>query len=67
MTLVGGNLAEGKAEAKWTMPGMIHTGTMVPVFAFGPGAEAFQGIQEDTALFEKMKNALLERPKTFAE
>ena len=67
MTLVGGNLAEGKAEAKWTMPGMIHTGTMVPVFAFGPGAEAFQGIQEDTALFEKMKNALLESPKTFAE
>ena len=67
MTLVGGNLADGKAEAKWTMPGMIHTGTMVPVFAFGPGAEAFQGIQEDTALFEKMKNALLERPKTFAE
>ena len=63
MTLVGGNLADGKAEAKWTMPGMIHTGTMVPVFAFGPGAEAFQGIQEDTALFEKMKNALLESPK----
>ena len=67
MTLVGGNLTEGKAEAKWTMPGMIHTGTMVPVFAFGPGAEAFQGIQEDTALFEKIKNALSEGFKTFAE
>ncbi len=33
-----------------------HTGTMVPVFAYGPGAEAFGGIYENTAIFEKMKN-----------
>ncbi len=27
---------------------------MVPVFAYGPGAELFQGVQENTELFEKM-------------
>ncbi len=32
-----------------------HTGTMVPVFAFGPGAEQFAGIYENTAIFDKMK------------
>ena len=31
-----------------------HTGTMVPVFAYGPGAEEFTGMYENTALFHKM-------------
>lgn len=35
-----------------------HTGTMVPVFAFGPGSEAFAGIYENTAIFDKMVEAL---------
>ena len=36
-----------------------HTATLVPVLAFGPGAESFQGIYENTDLYTKMKNALL--------
>lgn len=32
-----------------------HTGIMVPVFAFGPGAEEFSGIYENTMIFEKMR------------
>ncbi len=32
-----------------------HTGSMIPVYAFGPGAEAFGGIYENTAIFDKMK------------
>lgn len=32
-----------------------HTGTLVPVFAFGPGAEEFMGIYENTSIFDKMK------------
>ncbi len=32
-----------------------HTGAMIPVFAFGPGSEAFGGIYENTAIFDKMK------------
>ncbi|MFZ4545342.1 MAG: alkaline phosphatase [Saprospiraceae bacterium] len=32
-----------------------HSGTLIPVFAFGPGAELFGGIYENTAIFDKMK------------
>lgn len=35
-----------------------HTGTMVPVFAFGPGSENFTGIFDNTELYRKMKAAL---------
>jgi alkaline phosphatase len=31
---------------------------MVPVFAFGPGAEKFTGIYENTDVFHKMMQAL---------
>jgi alkaline phosphatase len=31
---------------------------MIPVFAEGPGAEAFRGIYENTAIFDKIKAAL---------
>jgi alkaline phosphatase len=34
-----------------------HTGTMIPVFAYGPGAELFAGIYENTAIYFKMKEA----------
>lgn len=35
-----------------------HTATLVPVFAYGPGAEEFAGIYENTAIYYKMKEAL---------
>jgi alkaline phosphatase len=35
-----------------------HTGVMVPVFAYGPGAEQFAGIYENTAIFDKLVNLL---------
>ncbi len=35
-----------------------HTADLIPVFAYGPGAEAFSGIYENTAIFDKMKEAL---------
>jgi alkaline phosphatase len=31
-----------------------HSATLIPVFAFGPGAEEFTGIYENTELFHKM-------------
>ena len=34
-----------------------HTATMVPVFAFGPGAEKFRGIYPNTAIYTKMRQA----------
>ncbi|MEL7162124.1 MAG: alkaline phosphatase, partial [Bacteroidota bacterium] len=32
-----------------------HTADLIPVFAYGPGAEQFSGIYENTAIFDKMK------------
>lgn len=40
-----------------------HTGTMIPVFAFGPGAEMFSGIYENTAIYDKMRKAYGWPPK----
>ncbi len=36
----------------------FHTGTMIPVFAYGPGAELFAGIYENTEIYHKMRKAL---------
>lgn len=35
-----------------------HTGTMIPVFAYGPGSELFGGMYENTAIYRKMRAAL---------
>jgi alkaline phosphatase len=35
-----------------------HTAAMVPVFAFGPGAETFRGIYDNTEIHTKMLDAL---------
>ncbi len=34
-----------------------HTGTLIPVFAYGPGASLFSGIYENTDIYFKMKAA----------
>lgn len=47
---------DGNIEGKFTTD--YHTGTMIPVFAFGPGAEEFAGIYENTAIFDKMLELL---------
>ena len=60
MSLVEGNLQQGTVVAKFSTTD--HTGVMVPVFAFGPGAELFQGVQENTDLFEKMMKLFGFRP-----
>jgi len=35
-----------------------HSGTMVPVFSYGPGSEQFGGIYENTEIYHKMMNLL---------
>lgn len=55
LTLTGGNITTGNVEGKFSTKG--HTGVMIPVFAFGPGAEAFTGIYHNTAIFYKMMSA----------
>lgn len=34
-----------------------HTATLIPVFAYGPGAETFQGIYDNTDIYHKMMAA----------
>jgi len=49
----GGSAKEGKVEGKFTTD--YHTATMVPIFAYGPGAESFTGIMDNTEIFYKLK------------
>lgn len=56
LTLVGGDLKEGKIVCKFSTGD--HSGVMVPVYAFGPGAEEFTGVYENTAIFDKIKKLL---------
>jgi alkaline phosphatase len=34
-----------------------HSATLIPVFAYGPGSEAFSGVYENTAIFHKILEA----------
>ncbi len=34
-----------------------HTAVLIPVFAYGPGAELFGGVYENTAIYQKMRSA----------
>ncbi len=56
LAINNGNFETGKVTAGFTTKG--HSGVMVPVFAYGPGAEKFAGIQENIDLFEKMMELL---------
>ncbi|MGM0375264.1 MAG: alkaline phosphatase [Bacteroidota bacterium] len=52
MSIKNGDFEKGQVSAKYTTGG--HTGVMVPVFAFGPGAEHFTGVMKNTDIFYKM-------------
>jgi alkaline phosphatase len=56
MTLNGGNMAENKVTAKFS--GGDHTAVMVPIFSYGPGAEKFAGIHDNTFFFKNFMNLL---------
>jgi alkaline phosphatase len=57
MALTGGSIEEGIVQAAF--PTSDHTAVMVPVFAYGPGAQEFTGIMENTDIHTKMKKLLL--------
>ncbi|TAJ06673.1 alkaline phosphatase [Marinilabiliaceae bacterium JC017] len=52
MAIEGGDMRKGYVKANFTTG--HHSGLMVPVFAFGPGAEEFGGIYENTEIFNKI-------------
>ena len=51
----GGVFSTGTVDADFGEGG--HTAVMIPVFAFGPKAENFSGIYENTDIFQKMMKA----------
>lgn len=56
LTLLDGDIATGKIVCNFSTTS--HSGVMVPVFAFGPGAINFTGLYENTAIFAKIKKLL---------
>ena len=61
-----GIMSQGVIRPGWTTD--YHTATMVPVFAYGPGSEAFTGIYDNTDIFKKMMDAYgFEYPKDEVE
>ena len=52
------NNGSTKSELVTAFTNNGHTADLIPVFAFGPQAELFHGIYDNTEIFEKMKKAL---------
>jgi len=55
LSLLGGNISKREIKAEFSTD--HHSGVMVPVFAYGPGAESFMGIYQNTDVFNKMMSA----------
>lgn len=56
LSLTGGDHKTLYVEGKFNTGG--HTAIMVPVFAYGPGAEKFTGIQDNTDINKKIRELL---------
>ncbi|NQU85952.1 MAG: alkaline phosphatase [Mariniphaga sp.] len=57
-SIIGGNMNTGVVAGEFGTLG--HTSVMVPVFAYGPGAEKFTGIIDNTDIHKKIKELLIE-------
>lgn len=55
--ITGGDFKTGMVKAAFASTD--HTAVMVPIFAWGPGAEEFMGIMENTDIHKKMRKLLL--------
>ncbi len=53
LSLNSGSIAKRQVEGSFAST--HHSGIMVPVYAFGPGAERFQGTMENTDIFKRMR------------
>jgi alkaline phosphatase len=52
VTITGGDRKTNKVALSFSTKG--HTAVMVPVYAFGPGAEKFSGIYDNTSIIHKI-------------
>lgn len=56
LTLLDGDIKTGNISANFSTKD--HSGIMVPVYAYGPRAEEFSGIYENTEIFNKIEKLL---------
>lgn len=56
VALIDGNVEEGTNDIRYIYGS--HTASMVPVFAYGPGAASFSGVQQNTAIHDKIMRAM---------
>ena len=56
LTLLGGDIQTGNVSGNFSTKD--HSGIMVPVYAYGPRAEEFSGIYENTEVFNKIAKLL---------
>ncbi|MBA4746919.1 MAG: alkaline phosphatase [Muricauda sp.] len=54
--IVGGSMKDGIVQGDFLT--VDHTGIMVPLFAYGPGAKKFSGVYENTYIFDKILEVL---------
>ena len=57
MKTVDGKSSSDANEIKEAFSTNGHSATLVPVFAYGPGSEAFSGVYENTEIFHKILEA----------
>lgn len=57
LSLLDGDMHRGYVQGSFSTTD--HSGIPVPVFAYGPGAENFQGVYQNTAIYQKMKMLLM--------
>jgi len=55
LSVINGDIEKGLVEGKFNTTG--HSSVLVPIFTYGPGAENFVGIYENTVIFDKMMKA----------
>ena len=56
LTLTGGDIASKTVGANFSSND--HTAVMVPIFSYGPGAERFSGIHENTFFYNEFVELL---------
>jgi len=56
LTLLGGSIERGEVECQFV--NQSHSGILVPIYAYGPGAEHFTGIMENAEVSQKLHEML---------
>ena len=59
MAITGGDVENKTVTGAFTTKG--HSAVMVPVFAFGPGSQAFAGVHDNTEIGDNFRSVLLPR------